>query len=54
MAMTSRERVLTALHRKEPDRIPYCELGIDRALAQTFSSEPRPGQRPVGPKPSNA
>ncbi len=34
MAMTSRERVLTALHRREPDRIPYCELGIDRALAQ--------------------
>jgi len=34
MAMTSRERVLTALNRKEPDRVPYCELGIDRALAQ--------------------
>ena len=34
MPMTSRERVLTALNRKEPDRIPYCELGIDRALAQ--------------------
>jgi uroporphyrinogen decarboxylase len=34
MAMTSRERVLTALLRREPDRVPYCELGIDRALAQ--------------------
>ncbi|MBI4572894.1 MAG: hypothetical protein HY713_06365 [candidate division NC10 bacterium] len=34
MEMTSRERVLTALNRKEPDRVPYCELGIDRALAQ--------------------
>jgi uroporphyrinogen decarboxylase len=34
MAMTSRDRVLTALRRKEPDRVPYCELGIDRALAQ--------------------
>ncbi len=34
MAMTSRERVLTALQGKEPDRIPYCELAIDRALAQ--------------------
>ena len=22
--MTSRERVLAALHRKEPDRVPYC------------------------------
>jgi len=27
---------------------------VDKALAQTFSSEPRPVQRPVGPKPSNA
>ena len=34
MAMTSRERVLAALRRKEPDRVPYCELGVDRALAQ--------------------
>ncbi len=34
MAMSSRERVLAALRRKEPDRVPYCELGIDRALAQ--------------------
>ena len=32
--MNSRERVLAALSGKEPDRIPYCELGIDRALAQ--------------------
>jgi len=34
MAMTSRERVFTALGRREPDRVPYCELGVDRALAQ--------------------
>ncbi len=34
MKMTSRERVLTALARKEPDRVPYCELSVDRALAQ--------------------
>ncbi len=34
MTMTSRERVLTALCRKQPDRVPYCELGVDRALAQ--------------------
>jgi uroporphyrinogen-III decarboxylase len=33
MNMTSRERVVTALRREEPDRVPYCELGIDRALA---------------------
>ena len=32
--MNSRERVLAALQREEPDRVPYCELGIDRALAQ--------------------
>jgi uroporphyrinogen decarboxylase len=31
--MTSRERVLTALRGKEPDRVPYCELSVDRALA---------------------
>ncbi len=34
MAMTSRERVLAALRCEQPDRVPYCELGIDRALAQ--------------------
>lgn len=32
--MTSRERVLTALRREEPDRVPYCELHVDRSLAQ--------------------
>jgi uroporphyrinogen decarboxylase len=32
--MNSRERVLAALRREQPDRVPYCELGIDRALAQ--------------------
>ena len=34
MAMTSRERVLAALARRQPDRVPYCELAVDRALAQ--------------------
>jgi uroporphyrinogen-III decarboxylase len=34
MVMNSRERVLAALSREEPDRVPYCELAIDRALAQ--------------------
>ena len=34
MTMTARERVLGALRREEPDWVPYCELGIDRALAQ--------------------
>jgi uroporphyrinogen-III decarboxylase len=32
--MTSRERVLAALRRRAPDRVPYCELGVDRSLAQ--------------------
>ena len=32
--MNSRERVLAALRREQPDRVPYCELGIDRVLAQ--------------------
>ena len=31
--MNSRQRVLTALRREVPDRVPYCELGIDRVLA---------------------
>jgi uroporphyrinogen decarboxylase len=34
MSMTSRERVLAALHGQQPDRVPYCELAVDRALAQ--------------------
>lgn len=34
--MNSRERMLTALRRETPDRVPYCELGIDRALAQVL------------------
>jgi len=25
-----------ALRREQPDRVPHCELGIDRALAQTI------------------
>jgi hypothetical protein len=32
--MKSRERVLSALRRQEPDRVPYCEIGVDRSLAQ--------------------
>jgi len=34
MTMSSRERVMAALRREEPDRVPYCELAVDRALAQ--------------------
>ena len=32
--MNSQVRVQTALQRQIPDRVPYCELHIDRALAQ--------------------
>jgi uroporphyrinogen decarboxylase len=31
--MTSRQRVLAALKRQQPDRVPYCEFAIDRVLA---------------------
>ena len=31
--MTSRERVAVALERREADRVPYCELWIDRTMA---------------------
>ncbi len=31
--LSSRERVIAALNREEPDRVPYCELAIDRAFA---------------------
>lgn len=30
---SSQERVMAAIHRQEPDRVPYCELGVDRLLA---------------------
>jgi uroporphyrinogen decarboxylase len=30
--MNSRERVLAALQGREPDRVPYCEMHIDRAI----------------------
>lgn len=33
MTMTSRERVLAALRREQPDRVPYCELNVDPSLA---------------------
>jgi uroporphyrinogen decarboxylase len=39
-SMTSRERVLAALRREEPDRVPYCELGVDRALAERLLGWP--------------
>ena len=45
--MTSRERVLTALRCDEPDRVPYCELYIDRAFGETLMGwEPKPDYVP--------
>ena len=32
--MNSRERVLAALNLQQPDRIPFCDLAVDRGLAQ--------------------
>jgi uroporphyrinogen decarboxylase len=34
MQMNSRERVFAALRREEADRVPYCEIAIDPALAK--------------------
>jgi len=34
MEMTSRERVAAALRREEPDRLPWCELAVDRFLSE--------------------
>lgn len=42
--MNSRERVLTALGCKQPDRVPYCELAIDRALAERIMGWGAPDQ----------
>ncbi len=41
--MTSRERVLAALQCREPDRVPYCELGIDRIIARKLTGKNEPG-----------
>ncbi|MGC9317896.1 MAG: uroporphyrinogen decarboxylase family protein [Armatimonadota bacterium] len=32
--MTSRERVATALAGGEPDRVPFCEIGVDQEIAE--------------------
>lgn len=34
--MNSRDRVAVALRRGQPDRVPYCELAVDRALATSW------------------
>lgn len=41
MEMTPRERILCALNRGEPDRVPYCEWTIDQVVAaQLLGLEP--------------
>ena len=45
--MTSRERVLTALNCREPDRIPFVEIAVDKQfgaklLGKTESEETSP------------
>jgi len=32
--MNSRDRVLKALNREEPDQVPFCEVAVDKGLAQ--------------------
>lgn len=40
MGMRSRERVMAALNREEPDRVPHCELVVDRVLAEKLLGWP--------------
>jgi len=44
--MNSRERVDVALKRKQPDRVPYCELGVDRELATYWMDWGKPSVPP--------
>ncbi len=46
--MTGRERVLAALQRKEPDRVPFCELAVDRSLAERLMGWPARGGQGMG------
>ena len=32
--MNSRERVIKALNREEPDQVPFCDVAVDKGLAQ--------------------
>ncbi len=40
--MTSRQRILAALHRQKPDHVPYAEFGVDPALAAQLLGRPMP------------
>jgi hypothetical protein len=49
--MTSRERVLTALQRQSPDRVPFVEMVIDPEVGRIFTGSPgaAPAPRPPAP-----
>lgn len=38
--MTRRERVATAVARQQPDRVPFCEIGIDQEIAEQVLGRP--------------
>ena len=48
MEMTPRERVLCALGRGEPDRVPYCEANIDPMVATKLLGLEVPKELSVG------
>ena len=43
--MTSRDRVAAALRREEADRVPWCEIHTDRALARQLMDWGEPGDQ---------
>jgi uroporphyrinogen decarboxylase len=45
--MTRRERVLCALAGGTPDRVPYCEIGIDESIACQLLGRSIPADHPV-------
>ena len=42
MKYTPKERVMAALRREEPDRVPYCELAVDQKVAAQILGKPVP------------
>ena len=48
MKMNSRERVMAALRREVPDRVPYLEIGVDQSLAQELMGWPKSGSATAG------
>ena len=42
--MTGRERVAVALERREPDRVPYCELHVDQQIAARLVGDALSGE----------